>query len=85
MEVDFMDIQVVKAEIFARDRPFSQNYILISSPLIKVSSERVLANERFPKKPEIVIGMQRFKVELQKINFFYGISKRRKDRLSLLK
>jgi len=48
-----MDIQIFKAEIFARDRPFSQNYILISSPLIKVSSELIKTAGRFSLRPEI--------------------------------
>lgn len=50
----------------------------MSSHLVKVAG-------RFPLKPEITLGMQRYKVELKTINFWYGISKKAKDRLSLLK
>ena len=83
--VNQMDIKIVKAEIFARDRPFSQNYILISSPQITLTSERVESKGRLLKHPDIVLGMQRYNIELKTINFWYGISKKRQDRLSLLK
>jgi hypothetical protein len=81
-----MDIQIHKAEIFAKDRPFAENYILISSPLIKVSCEYVKSKGRLPMpRDEIALGVNRYKICLQSINFFYGLSKRRRDRLSLLK
>lgn len=41
-EITYMDITISKAEIYAKDRPFSQSYILISSPTIKVHSELIL-------------------------------------------
>ena len=47
--VDYMDIKISKAEIFARDRPFSKNYIRISSPIINISSELVKVPGCFPQ------------------------------------
>ena len=46
--VDYMDIEICKAEIYARDRPHSKNYIKISSPTIKISSELVKVTGCFP-------------------------------------
>jgi hypothetical protein len=51
-----MDIEISKAEIFARDRPLSKNSILISSPLIKISSELIKSTGCFPTKPNIVLN-----------------------------
>ena len=53
--------------------------------MIKVSSDRLLVEKRLYSGPEIKLSMQRYKIELQTINFWYGISKSKKDRLSLLK
>lgn len=80
-----MDITIQKAEIYARDRPFSSSYILISTPVIKVQSELIKKTGRIFLKPEIPLAIQRYKIEIQTLNFSYGASKKRKDRLSLLK
>jgi len=36
-------------------------------------------------KPDIPLAIQRYKIEIQTLNFLYGASRKRKDRLSLLK
>jgi hypothetical protein len=84
-----MDIEIAEAEIYARGRSFDQNFILIRSPLICVSGEYFqqsgrLVNERDKRLEHVPLGFQKYRVELKQINFFYGISAKKKDLFSLM-
>ena len=49
-----------------------------------VSSERLTSKGRLSRYPEIPLALQSYKIQFLTVNFLYGISQQKQDRLSLL-
>ena len=63
-EIGMMDVEITNLEIILKDRPKNAVYLLLKSPLLKVSQSQFIKGGRFPESPQTELAHQNIKTEI---------------------